>query len=263
LAWEVRRRGLHLGTDAETGEPVYLGSKWLSTHLHLIGPPGVGKTRLLLWLFQLLARVPRATIIMVNPKGALVRMARDWTIAHGHADRLILFDPGDPETVIGYNPLRPNGLPVATHAKAAREAIRSAWGQSSFDQTPQLARFLYLGVASARDCELTLVEAIAILRPGSEVRAAVLPTLRDPFLREALEYFDSLRPARQEELAASTVARLEAFVSDPAIARMLSQQDHSLDLGEAIAGHKILLVNLELYRPLLRNDVKLLGRLLL
>ena len=38
-------------------------------------------------------------------------------------------------------------LPVATHAKAVREAVRSAWGQSSFDATPQLARLLYLSIA--------------------------------------------------------------------------------------------------------------------
>src|SRR5215831_13864017 len=49
----VRRRGVYLGTDAD-GEAIYLLPKHLRTHLHLIGPTGQGKSRLLLWLFQLL-----------------------------------------------------------------------------------------------------------------------------------------------------------------------------------------------------------------
>jgi hypothetical protein len=49
----VQRRGLYLGTTPD-GEPLYLAPKHVRTHLHLIGPKGTGKSRLMLWIYQLL-----------------------------------------------------------------------------------------------------------------------------------------------------------------------------------------------------------------
>src|SRR5258708_31668582 len=100
------KRPLYIGKDTQTNEGVFLDRKWFETHLHLIGPPGSGKTRLLLWMFQELCRDPRATIVLINPKGALGRMARDWMIGHGHSKRLVWLDPGD-SRVPGSNPLHP------------------------------------------------------------------------------------------------------------------------------------------------------------
>lgn len=138
----------------------------------------------------------------------------------------------------------------------------SAWGQTSFDVTPQLARFLYLALAAVREQGLDLVDAVSLLKPGSEIRREVLLRSHDPFILESLAYFDSLRASRQEELAASTLARLEAFVFDPSIRNILTGRP-AIDLSDVITNHRLFLVNLELYRPLLPDDVKLLGRLLI
>lgn len=266
------KRSLHLGRNTESGKSVFLGLDWFETHLHVLGPPGSGKTRLLLSIFQQLCRDPRATIVLLNPKGALARNARDWAIGHGQSKRLIWFDPADPEFVMGYNPLSPNGLPVATHAKAVRESIRSAWGQSSFDETPQLARLLYLAIAISISLRGTLLDALRLLRSGpsgDSVRRTLLSGLassealgeRDllKFLLESLTWFDSLAERRQEELSASSLARLESFVCDPVVGRVL-MQPRCLDLGTLIADRKILLVNLEIGRSLRMDDLKLFGR---
>src|SRR6266705_3353529 len=63
----VHGRGLYLGT-APDGQPVYLSPKHLRTHLHLIGPTGQGKSRLLLWFYQLLCHTNRP-IVLIDPKG--------------------------------------------------------------------------------------------------------------------------------------------------------------------------------------------------
>src|SRR5229473_1928623 len=271
---EPRSKALYLGNEVKSGEPISLRRKWFETHLHVLGPPGSGKTRLLLWIFEYLAQIPSATIILINPKGDLARMARDYALGHGLSKRLVWFDPGDRQFAIGYNPLSPNGLPVATHAKAVREAVRSAWGQSSFDATPQLARLLYLSIAVSLSLGHTLLDALRLLRSGPEgsrVRKGLLRALasgtargeRDliVFLEDALAWFDSLAERRQEELAASALARLESFVCDPVIGRIMTQP-RCLNLANLIADHKILLVNLEIGRPLKIDDVKLLGRFL-
>src|SRR5580658_2225203 len=137
----AQRSRILFGTDTATNRPTYVGPKWLQEkNVHIIGPPGEGKTRFLLHLFQEMCRIPKATVILMNPKGSLARNARDWALGHGFTKRLVWFDPGDQNAMIGYNPLSANSLPVAAHAKAVRESIRSAWGQSTFDATPQLAR---------------------------------------------------------------------------------------------------------------------------
>jgi TraM recognition site of TraD and TraG len=261
MACRLRRHGLPLGTDIADGTDVHLNLKRLARHVHLIGPPGTGKTRELLGIFQALCALPEATVIVINPKGALCRMARDRMIELGMAKRLVWFDPGDLHAVIGYNPMEPNGLPVFTHAKVVREGIRSAWGQSSFDDTPRLAKYLFLALAIARTFQLGLFEALQLLRPGGGLRRDFLPRISNPFLRESLTSFDDLSRNLQEERSESAITRLEAFVCDPINLRILTHTP-SLNLSDVIERHQVLLVNLEIGQPLVEDDVKLWGRFL-
>ena len=254
---------LKLGTDLEGGETVSMLLDRLTTHLHIIGPPGSGKTRFLLSLFQQLCDIPNSAIVLFNIKGDLGINARDWSISHGHTRRLIWFDPTENQNILGYNPLSPNGLPIASHAKNVREAIKSAWGQTTFDQTAQLARVLFLALFVARELTLTLTEALALLRPESDTRRAILPAIADPYIREELTYIDGLRPSRQDELLAPTLARLQSFVLDPTIRRVITQQSHSLDLAEVLDERKIMIVNFEQQKPLGIDDVKLLSRFII
>lgn len=259
----VRKYGMYIGDDPQDNQAAYLDPQWLATHLHVVGLTGSGKTRWLLWLFQLLSQSPENAVVLIDPKGELFRFARDWSISSGLTKRLVLFDPADERMVVGYNPLRPNGLPEIVHAKSVRESIGAAWGQADFRDTPQLARYLFLSLSIARLLQATLVEALQILKPNSPYRKAILPRIPDPYLREELMYLDSMSERRQEELTASTVARLEPFLLDPMIRRILTQQTRSLDIADVIAKRKILLINLAKYQPLRKEDLGLLGRMLI
>lgn len=256
---DLHRRGLWLGTD-DLGRPVYLPLAQLPTHLRALGPTGSGKTRLLFHIFQTLCQLRDATVVLFSVKGDLGRMARDFVLGAGFAKRLVSFDPGDSQFITAYNPLRPNGLSPATHAKAVREAIRSAWGQNSFDQFPQLGRLLYLSLAAARELELDLLAALDVLRAERTIIHRV-QQLRDAHLRQALEFFFHLSAARREQLSASSVGRLEGFLTDPTVRDILTQPA-SLDFCEILQGQKIFIANIELYRPLRPDDARLLARLL-
>jgi hypothetical protein len=160
----LQKRGLYLGT-APDGLPMYLKRAHLRTHLHVLGSKVTEKSRLMLWLFQLLCHTNRP-IVVADFKGGLVTMIRNWALANGYAKRLVLFDMGA-DTVLGYNPLRENGLRLDLQAQWVAEGVKSAWGQATFDQTPQLARFLYLVLFVSRALKLSLVEGLDVLRPYS------------------------------------------------------------------------------------------------
>jgi len=261
LRYLVERDGLLLGMLPGSNRPVHLGLERLATGVHVIGPSESGKTRALLAIVEQLA-VLDVPVFIFNPKGALGAMVRDFCIDQGLVDRLRLFDPSDPELLPGFDPLRPNGLSIATQAKAVRDALLAGHGQTDFDNTQQLARHLFLALYTARELCLTLVEAASILRAGSRLRRRSLSELTDPFMREALEHFDRLRPERQDQLAASTLARLETATTDPLLRRIFTQPN-CLDVGELIRCRNIFVADIRQCQPLRPADVKFLGRLLI
>ena len=211
-ARHIRRRGCYMGTDTRDGYACYLAAKWLRTHVHVLGPTGTGKSRLLLWLFQLLCHTGRP-IVLVDPKGGLFRMARDWALANGYSSRLVLFDLSS-DVIPGYNPLRETGLRIDMQAQWVREGIKSAWGASTFDSTPLLARMLYLCLYVARAMSLSLMDALDVLRPMPTLRHRALKCIKDPFVHNPLAAFDHLSDRIKTEQSSSTVSRLEMFVCD-------------------------------------------------
>jgi hypothetical protein len=259
-ARHIRRRGLYMGTDTADAASCYLAAKWLRTGVHVLGPTGTGKSRLLLWLFQLLCHTNRP-IVLIDPKGGLYRMARDWALANGLSRRLVLFDLGS-DILPGYNPLRENGLRIDVQAQWVREGIKSAWGADSFDATPLLARMLYLCLYVARAMSLSLMDALDVLRPMPTLRHRALRCIEDPFVHGALDAFDRLNDRIKTEQAASTVSRLEMFVCDETVRTVICSSE-SLDLEELLAERRIILVNFAKYQPLLPDALKLLGRMFL
>lgn len=255
-----RPHGIFFGTKVEDAKGLYFGLDQLETGLHILGPTGCGKSRLLLHLFKVLTAVPRATVVLVSPKGTLGRMARDFCIGSGLTSRLAVFDPGDSDLAPAFNPCRRNGLPIATQSKAIREAILAGHGQVDLDHTQQLARYALLGIYATLERGGTLLDAANILRAGSQLRRIALPTLIDPVVREAFEHFDRLPPARQDQLAASTLARLEGPLADPLMRGILTTAG-GLDTEDVIQNHRILVADVRQYDPLRPSDVKFLLRL--
>jgi len=253
----LQKRGLYLGT-APDGLPFYLKPEHLQTHLHVLGATGTGKSRIMLWLFKLLCHTGRP-IILADFKGGLVTMVRNWALTNGFAKRLVLFDMSA-NTLLGYNPLRENGLRLDLHAQWVAEGVKSAWGQATFDQTPQLARFLYLVLFVSRALKLSLVEGLEVLQPYSYLRDRALKQITDPFVSSALRAFDNMSDRRKEEMTASTTARLEAFCRDQIIRQVICAPQ-SLDLESVLTERRILLLNFAKYQPLLPDPLKLLARM--
>jgi len=260
----LQKRIVPLGTDVVSGGSVGLSFGRLTEHVDVIGPTGCGKTQsVMLPLFQRLAVMPDVSVVAMTCKGSFATMCADFAISHGLTSKLAVFNPGDAQPA-GFNPMRKNGWPAERHAKIARTAVLAARGQHSLDEMPQLGRLMYLSLAIAFEQGLGLDTAARLLRSGrSALRSGLLRAIQSEFLRESLEWFDGLKDQRQEELAASTLGRLENFVADPLIRQILTEEEHCIDLGDVIRNHKKLCIDLGFYNPLIPDDARTLGRLML
>ncbi len=256
-------RPLPLGVDVATGETVNLGLDRLSEHLVCLGPTGCGKTQsIMLPLFERLGPLA-ISVIAMTCKGDYADMCTDSAIAHGLGDKLVRFKPGH-APFVGFNPLKKNGWPAERHAKMARTAVLASRGEHSLDQMPQLSRLLFLALAISLEQGLTLVEAARLLRPGSSpLRNMMLRNVQSEFLRDALAWFHDLKDSRQDELAASSLARLEAFTADPLIRSILTETECCLDLHDLLTNHRKLVVDCNFYSPLVPDDARTMLRLIL
>lgn len=260
---QIPNRPLAIGTDVETGEPICIGLHRLAEHLSITGPTGCGKTRgLMLKLWEQLAPMPDISVIAKTTKGDFCENCADFTIGSGLTKNFIKFKPGYES--IGFNPLKKNGWPAERRAKMARSGILASHGEHSLDQMPQLSRLLFLSLAVALEQGLSLVEAARLLRPGkSPFRTNMLRVIESEFLREALAWFHELKDSRQDELAASTLARLESFTTDPTIRTILTETECCLDIEDVIKNHKKLTIDCSFYNPLVPDDARTMLRLLL
>ena len=66
ITLRTKPKALTLGRDIATGETVKMLRELLATHLHVLGPPGSGKTRLVLSLFRQLYGDTQSTTILFN-----------------------------------------------------------------------------------------------------------------------------------------------------------------------------------------------------
>ena len=77
--YESQTKGIPLGKNMKTKSDIFLSWDRLATHMHVIGPTGVGKSRFLQNVFySLVHRTPAVPIVLIDPKGGLFEACRDW-----------------------------------------------------------------------------------------------------------------------------------------------------------------------------------------
>ena len=88
---------------------------------------------------------------------------------------------------------------------------------------------LYLCLYVARAMRVSLMEALDVLRPSPTLRQRALQKITDPFVHNALFAFDNLSDRLKSEQASSTVSRLEMFLCDEIVRKVICSP-RSIDL---------------------------------
>lgn len=261
------RRPLHLATTP-AGKKVTLAQGERSTHLHVLGASGSGKSRFLEHLIMQDIRAERGVCVL-DPHGTLYdRLARRLSSDRIDPERVHLFQPANQDWTFGFNPLgfgAENQARREFSVKATTRAIGQVWGGPDFSQTPRLRRRLLAVIGALADLNLPLPEAKQLLVAVDPTgrRSELIARIRNPVLRKEWEEVERYRPRDFNEQFESTINRLGEFINSAIIARMLAQSERAIDFAGIMDRSEVLLVDLSSHGATFSgSDSEMLGRLL-
>ena len=211
------------------------------THLHVLGPPGSGKTSLLLRLALDSAQAGDGTGIW-EAKGDL---ARSFLLALPDTsyDRLCLVDLAADELVIGLNPLEwtdeDDRERVADDTLSIfKRRFQRFWGPQTDDLFKGALRTLLLIPGS------TLLE-LPLLLTDPQFRARYLDKVNDPVaLGPFWQRYEALSAAGQAQAIGPVLNKLRDFLFRSRLRAMLGQPHSTVSFDEILAKRLILVMNL-------------------
>jgi hypothetical protein len=235
--------GTQIGTSDHAGTkvPVCLPLDLRTGHTHLIGRPRTGKSSLMeLMILHDVAQ--GAGVAVLDPHGDLVeRLLR--LLPESAIDRTIYFNPGDPDWVPLWNPLRPiPGQDVGRTTDdlvGAFKSVVSGWG----DRLEHLLRHIFFALLHLPGSSLLDVSTLFRNKSGEsrQVRGEILKVIDNEVARQFwLHDFEKYGPI---EFGPPKNKLSKLLVSDT-VSLMLSQPDSAINLRQIMDEGKIFLANL-------------------
>jgi len=236
-----------------------IDTKYRSTHFYAVGASGSGKSK---FLESLIIQdiIQGEGFGVIDPHGDLIDDIKGWLYFWTQKDfkkDIVLIDPTDPENTASFNPLEPiNGIPPERLAAQLVEAFKKIWADAWGERMADIMRNSLIALA---ENNLTLLE-LPLLLTEPEVRRKILQNVTSVSCRQRFKYFESLSAHTWREWLESTLNKVDAFLSDPAIRQIFASPHSSFNLRDIMDNKKILLVNLNKGR--LGDSANLLGALL-
>lgn len=261
-----------MGKDIELGKArggrrVFLPEKVRTTHMHVLGASGRGKSK---FLEGMLRRdiINRNGVCLIDPHGYLYHDVLRWMTSHGllKERKIYLFDPSAPDWSFAFNPLDFGVADVGEISFAVDamvQATAQVWGGEDSNQTPLLKRCLRSIFHALAEKKMTLLEAMYLASAETEDERRVLTdSLADSVIAEQWRGFNAMSAREFREAFSSTNNRLIEFLASRVIRNTIGHTERLLDLGKAMDEGAIVLVNLASAGRLSDDNARLLGTLL-
>jgi hypothetical protein len=255
--------------QSPSGADVQVDERTLSTHMHLIGASGFGKSKLLEGIARqailALDGKPRG-LVLIDPHGTVIRDILCWIATFGidKYRRVHLIDPTS-DDIVGINPLRLRpGIDPAYIAQTVKNAVMEVWDDQG--AMPQLEESLLAIFYTIATLGWTLLESelLADIADPMGVRQFIIENVRHPQIRRFWATLDALPAAKIEEKLGSAVRRLNSFLLPQALRRMFSRRERVIDFRAAMDAGDIVLIDLSYGNGRISEDESsLLGRLIL
>lgn len=246
--------GRYFSADGRS-KPVRIGTKALQRNIFCIGKPGTGKSTLMQHLVLAgMQDEEKPAIIVVDPHGDLVNQLVG-TIEAKDAERMRIFDVGDQEYSMTFNPLdvHRDGWTVVQVANSIVDIGRSLWSDY---WGPRMQNPLKRGVqllAAANDLRpedacLGLSQLAAVLNGDGDVRRQFIANELDGspdqtmLARYFLDEYDGLSKYFREQVVQPVLSKAYRFEEEPMLA-LFSCPQSKLDLGQIIRERNVLVIN--------------------
>ena len=251
-----------------SGRVVRVSEPERARHMHVIGSPGTGKSKLLEYLIRQDILAGRG-LCLLDPHGYLYDDLVAWCASRKLLGRrrIYLLDASSSEWSFGFNPLRLGSFAPETIAHAVDSMIKACaqvWGGEDTARTPLLRRCLRSVFHVLAEHGLTLAETIPLMsaEDSSGLRRYLTREIRHPLFAAQWNDFNAMRTREFQDAFASTNNRLVEFLHSPIVERIVGQDECVLDLRGAMDEGAIILVKLG-GSALSLDAGRLLGALLL
>jgi hypothetical protein len=208
-------------------------------HLYIVGKTGMGKTTLLQNMIASDMRTGQG-FCLVDPHGDLAD-SLVGLVPKQRTNDVILFDAGDREFVVGFNPLAcpdPNRIDqVTSGVVSAFKKLHDSWG-------PRLEDTLRNAVFATVEQHGNLMSMMRLLGERT-YREQFVPRIRDEVVRSFwLHEFSIWSDNDRTEAVAAIQNKVRPFLTNTNIRAIVSQPGRSLDLRQIMDEGKILIANL-------------------
>lgn len=264
-------RKISVGTTSLDGQVANFSFQGpsLQSHVHVIGASRYGKSKLIEHIFRQKLDFKHSGFILIDPHGTLYHDLCIYVsrFAKKQRKRIILFNPaGNDEHKLGFNPIPAYANDpeyMAVEAENLTNTCLRAWGQDASTETPRIRRWLQNIFKTIIACDLTFVEAMALIQTQDLQLRRQMVKHAPRAIREDWDVFDALKPIhRQMEYMEGAGNRLRSFLLNPHLRRILGSKQNTLNIPAIMDEGKILLVNLHGGNKLDRDNMRLLGSLL-
>lgn len=253
---------------SERRRRIALPPKMRSTHMHVIGASGRGKSK---FLEGMLRRdiMNREGLCLIDPHGYLYNDILRWCETRGLLGKRViyLFEPAADGHAFGFNPLAfgtSDADEVSFSVDAMVQATAQVWGGEDTSRTPLLKRCLRSIFHALAEHQLTLLEAMDLssAEDYDGLRRFLSAKISDPVIAKQWQEFNAMSGVEFREVFSSTNNRLMEFLAAAVIRQTIGQRDRTIDLASAMDEGAIILVNLASGGKLSDDNARLLGSLL-
>jgi hypothetical protein len=229
-----------------TGSGLKLNVAERATHMHIVGQPGTGKSRLLeSWAMQDI--VAGHGVAVIDPHGDLYQHLV-WRIAAllprmpELAERVVLVNPNDPTWTVGFNPLQPvKGIALERLAWFLTDVIIKIWKLDTASM-PRMLRLITYSFLTLAEFDLSLVDLPRFLFENEWRQSLVARTQ----YREVADYFRQEFPTKAgavHQWVTPVLNKIGPLIFDPDVRLMLATRS-TINFREILDRKLVLLVNL-------------------
>ena len=262
-------RTILLGHDAVTRREVRIPESAFSTHFHLVGGTGKGKTTAIHTMLQPLLSNPfhKNAFFIIDRLGNFSQELLLWISSRFCPDhvrkRLVYIQPSREDLVSAFNPLLYE-TPAHGYFRVERatEIILRAWESVNIEAMPRLARWVFNTFWAAAQLGLTISDCAHFLLPGSPYHDALL-NLLPPRLKAEWNEITNARGQEATRILDSSRNRLKPYFESDILRRMFGSAKSRLDVTRMMREGRIVIIDLAPRNRLSTQLANTIGALLI